>query len=107
MAPRLAVWLRRGQRALLGFGERTGNTPIEALIIEYISFKGHNDGIDTRYHRHARYFEKELNYQIPSNYPCGQRFQRHQCRYPCDGVLKNPEIYNIFDTDKILRRPIT
>jgi len=32
---------------LLGFGERTGNPPIEGLIIEYISLMGHNNGIDT------------------------------------------------------------
>ncbi len=95
--------------ALLGFGERTGNTPIEALIIEYISFKGHNDGIDTTVITDiAQYFEKELNYQIPSNYPfVGKDFNATSAGIHADGVLKNPEIYNIFDTDKILRRPIT
>jgi isopropylmalate/homocitrate/citramalate synthase len=32
---------------LLGFGERTGNPPIEGLIIEYISLLGDNNGVDT------------------------------------------------------------
>lgn len=95
--------------ALLGFGERTGNTPIEALIIEYIGFRGHTDGIDTTVITDiARYFEKELNHQIPSNYPfVGKDFNATSAGIHADGVLKNPEIYNIFDTDKILRRPIT
>jgi len=95
--------------ALLGFGERTGNTPIEALIIEYIGFRGHTDGIDTTVITDiARYFEKELNHQIPANYPfVGKDFNATSAGIHADGVLKNPEIYNIFDTDKILRRPIT
>ena len=85
-------------------------TPLsKLLIIEYISFKGHNDGIDTTVITDiAQYFEKELTYQIPSNYPfVGKDFNATSAGIHADGVLKNPEIYNIFDTDKILRRPIT
>jgi len=95
--------------ALLGFGERTGNTPIEALIMEYISFRGHNDGIDTTVITDiARYFESELKYNIPPNYPfVGKDFNATSAGIHADGVIKNPEIYNIFDTDKILKRPIT
>ena len=95
--------------ALLGFGERTGNTPIEALIMEYIGFRGHMDGIDTTVITDiAQYFEKELNHQIPSNYPfVGKDFNATSAGIHADGVLKNPEIYNIFDTEKILRRPLT
>ena len=33
--------------AILGFGERTGNTPLEALIVEYIGLRGETNGIDT------------------------------------------------------------
>jgi len=95
--------------ALLGFGERTGNTPIEALVIEYIGFRGHTDGIDTTVITDiAQYFEKELHYQVPANYPfVGKDFNATSAGIHADGVLKNPEIYNIFDTEKILRRPIT
>ena len=31
--------------SLLGIGERTGNVPLEAMIFEYISLRGTNDGI--------------------------------------------------------------
>jgi isopropylmalate/homocitrate/citramalate synthase len=34
--------------SLLGIGERTGNTPLEAMVFEYIALKGTADGMDTR-----------------------------------------------------------
>ncbi len=93
---------------LLGFGERTGNTPIEALVIEYISLTGNDDDAITRTIAEvADYFEKELNYQIPPNYPfVGRDFNATSAGIHVDGLLKNEEIYNIFDTGHILGRPI-
>nr|HID59817.1 histone-lysine N-methyltransferase [Desulfobacterales bacterium] len=93
---------------LLGFGERTGNTPLEALVIEYISLKGHNNGIDTRVITEiAEYFENVLGYQIPRNFPfVGADFNATSAGIHADGLIKNEEIYNIFDTKKILNRPI-
>jgi isopropylmalate/homocitrate/citramalate synthase len=92
---------------LLGFGERTGNSPIEGLIIEYISLKGDHDGVDTAVITDiARYFERELHYHIPPNYPfVGQNFNATSAGIHADGMLKNEEIYNAFDTGKILKRP--
>jgi citrate (Re)-synthase len=55
---------------LFGFGERTGNTPIEALLMEYIGIKGTAGGMDTTAIADmAHYFEDELGYSIPANYP--------------------------------------
>ncbi len=95
--------------ALLGFGERTGNAPIEGMIMEYISFKGTDDGIDTRVITEiADYFERELRYHIPPNYPfVGKNFNNTSAGIHADGLLKNEEIYNAFDTARILNRPIT
>ncbi|RLA88982.1 MAG: histone-lysine N-methyltransferase [Deltaproteobacteria bacterium] len=95
--------------SLLGFGERTGNTPIEALIIEYIALHGDTRGIDTTVITDiGRYFEKELHYQIPPNYPfVGKDFNATSAGIHADGLMKNQEIYNVFDTEKILKRPIT
>jgi isopropylmalate/homocitrate/citramalate synthase len=95
--------------ALLGFGERTGNAPIEGMIIEYISLKGTTDGIDTTVITEiAQYFEKELHYHIPPNYPfVGQNFNSTSAGIHADGLLKNEEIYNAFDTARILNRPVT
>lgn len=92
---------------LLGIGERTGNTPIEALMIEYISLRGQQDGMDTlSITAMAEYFEKELGHHIPENYPLlGKAFNATSAGIHADGVLKNEEIYNIFDTTKILGKP--
>jgi isopropylmalate/homocitrate/citramalate synthase len=94
--------------ALLGFGERTGNAPIEGMLIEYISLKGDTDGIDTAVITEiAQYFEKELRYHIPPNYPfVGKNFNTTSAGIHADGLLKNEEIYNAFDTTRILNRPV-
>jgi len=95
--------------ALLGFGERTGNAPIEGMLIEYISLRGATDGVDTTVITEiAQYFEKELRYHIPPNYPfVGKNFNTTSAGIHADGLLKNEEIYNAFDTSRILNRPIT
>lgn len=94
---------------LLGFGERTGNAPIEGLIIEYIGLRGTNDGIDTAAITDiAEYFQTELSYRIPPNYPfAGEEFNSTRAGIHADGMVKNEEIYNIFDTLKLLNRPIS
>ncbi|HOK40593.1 MAG TPA: 2-isopropylmalate synthase [bacterium] len=93
---------------LLGFGERTGNTNIEGLIIDYISFTNDFNGIDTTVITEiAEYYKKELNVQIPKNAPfIGSEFNITRAGIHADGILKNEEIYNIFDTTKLLNRPI-
>jgi isopropylmalate/homocitrate/citramalate synthase len=94
--------------ALLGFGERTGNTPVEAMLIDYISLTGNGEGIDTAaITEMAEYFERELGFPIPSNYPfVGSEFNSTSAGIHADGMMKNEEIYNIFDTTKILKRPM-
>ncbi len=93
---------------LLGFGERTGNAPIEALVIEYISITGDDDAANTQIIAEiAEYFEKELNYHIPPNYPfVGRDFNATSAGIHVDGLAKNEEIYNIFDTKHILGRSV-
>ncbi len=93
---------------IFGFGERTGNAPIEGLIVEYISLKGDTNGVDTTViTKIAEYFQKELGVHIPPNYPLvGAEFNTTSAGIHADGALKNEEIYNIFDTTKILKRPM-
>lgn len=93
---------------LLGFGERTGNTPIEALVVEYVQLTGDDDAVDPRVISEiAEYFERELGYRIPANYPfAGRDFNATSAGIHVDGLLKNEEIYNIFDTEKILGRKV-
>jgi len=93
--------------ALFGIGERTGNTPLEAMVFEYAQFKGSLDGMDTTVITElAEYYEKELDYRIPPRTPfVGRNFNVTRAGIHADGLLKNEEIYNIFDTEKFLNRP--
>jgi isopropylmalate/homocitrate/citramalate synthase len=94
---------------LLGFGERTGNPPIEGLIIEYISLMGHDNGVDPTMITEIRnYYERAIGVHIPSNMPfVGASFNTTSAGIHADGILKNEEIYNIFNTAKVLNRPIS
>jgi isopropylmalate/homocitrate/citramalate synthase len=94
---------------LLGIGERTGNAPIEALIMEYLALTGEENGIDTTVITEVRnYFEKELGQNIPRQHPfIGLDFNATSAGVHIDGLLKNEEIYSSFDTAKILKRPLT
>ncbi len=92
--------------SVLGIGERTGNCPTEAMCMEYASLKGTTDGMDLRVITEiADYFEHEIGYNIPPRTPfVGRSFNATRAGIHADGMLKDPEIYNIFDTEKILGR---
>lgn len=94
--------------AIFGFGERTGNTPLEAMVIEYLSLRGHDKTINTKeITKMADYVNAEFNFTIPRNYPfVGENFNVTRAGIHADGLVKNEEIYNIFDTKRILDRPI-
>ena len=91
----------------LGFGERTGNPPIEGLVFEWMGLTGIHEGIDpTVITEAADYFREVIKYPIPANYPfVGAGFNTTSAGIHADGLSKNEEIYNIFDTDKWLKRP--
>ena len=90
--------------SLLGIGERTGNIPLEAMIFEYASLRGSLDGMDpTVITEIAEYFHREMGYDIPVMTPfVGRNFNVTRAGIHADGLLKDQEIYNIFDTEKIL-----
>lgn len=93
--------------SLLGIGERTGNIPLEAMVIEYASLRGSFDGMDPRVITEiADYFTHELGYTIPPMTPfVGSNFNVTRAGVHADGLMKDSEIYNIFDTEEILDRP--
>ena len=92
--------------SLLGIGERTGNVPLEAMVFEYAGLRGSLDGMDTTaISEIADYFEHEIGYKIPPMTPfVGRSFNVTRAGIHADGLLKDEEIYNIFDTKKILNR---
>ena len=95
--------------SLLGIGERTGNVPLEAMVMEYASLRGTTSGMDTTVITEiARYYEEEIGYQIPPMTPfVGRNFNVTRAGIHADGLNKDEEIYNIFDTKKILNRAAT
>lgn len=94
--------------SLLGIGERTGNTPLEAMVFEYIALKGTSDGMDTTIITDiANYYKNHLHEKIPSRQPfVGEDFNATRAGIHIDGLIKNEEIYNSFDSMKVLKRPI-
>ncbi|MDD6478745.1 MAG: 2-isopropylmalate synthase [Oscillospiraceae bacterium] len=95
--------------SLLGIGERTGNIPLEAMVMEYASLRGSFDGMDpTVITEIAEFFKKDMGYTIPPMTPfVGRNFNVTRAGIHADGLLKDEEIYNIFNTDKILNRPVS
>lgn len=92
--------------SLLGIGERTGNVPLEAMVFEYASLKGTMDQMEpTVITEIARYYKKEIGYHVPEMTPfVGRNFNVTRAGIHADGLMKDEEIYNIFDTEKILKR---
>ena len=104
-----AAWLYGASAvncSLLGIGERTGNIPLEAMIMEYAGLRGSLDGMDTTAITDiANYFKHEMGYKIPPMTPfVGKNFNVTRAGIHADGLLKDQEIYNIFDTEKLLGR---
>jgi citrate (Re)-synthase len=93
--------------AILGFGERTGNSPVEALAVEYASLTGSTNGMDLTAITDIAEYAREIGVVLPFNFPfVGERFNVTMAGIHADGLIKNEEIYNIFDTGKILKRPL-
>lgn len=103
-------WLYGGasvNTTLFGIGERTGNCPLESMVIEYGQIKGNTKNMNLSVIMEiVEYFEKELGYKVPERTPfVGSEFNVTRAGIHADGLLKNEEIYNSFDTEKILGRP--
>jgi len=94
--------------AVFGVGERTGNPPLEAMVVEHAQIKGITEGVNyAAITELAEYAKKELGFEIPNNYPLvGKDFNVTRAGIHADGLLKNEEIYNCFDTKRLLNRPV-
>lgn len=92
--------------SLLGIGERTGNIPLEAMVFEYASLRGSLDGMNPGVITEiADYFRYEMGYDIPPMTPyVGDSFNITKAGIHADGLMKDEEIYNIFNTKKLLNK---
>ena len=92
---------------LFGFGERTGNPPLEGAVMEYVALKGGLNGVNLQVITElAQYYEKGIGTQLTTNYPfVGKDFNTTRAGIHAGGLRKFEQIYNIFDTTALLNRP--
>jgi len=91
---------------LFGYGERTGNPPLEGAIFEYIALKGDLSGIQTQVITELADYMRSINFPIPANYPfVGKAFNTTSAGIHAGGLRSDERIYNVFDTSTLLGRP--
>ncbi|MFH1920616.1 MAG: 2-isopropylmalate synthase [Planctomycetota bacterium] len=91
---------------LFGYGERTGNPPLEGAIIEHIALKGDLCGIQTEVITELAEYMRSIGFPIPDNYPfVGKAFNTTRAGIHAGGLRSDERIYNIFDTTALLGRP--
>ena len=91
---------------LFGFGERTGNPPLEGAIIEYIAMKGDLCGIDTMAIQEMADYMRSIGVEIAPNYPfVGTDFNTTRAGIHAGGLRADERIYNIFDTKTLFGKP--
>lgn len=89
---------------LFGVGERTGNAPLEGMVMEHLALRGDDEDINTEVITElAHYFEDEIGYDIPPQQPfAGSRFNTTLAGIHIDAMEKDKRVYTIFDTEQIL-----
>jgi isopropylmalate/homocitrate/citramalate synthase len=91
---------------LLGIGERSGNTPIESLVFWLISLTGETQGMDTAVITEIADYYRSIGEPIDVRLPfVGENFNVTRAGIHADGLIKDEEIYNPFDTTHLLSRP--
>jgi isopropylmalate/homocitrate/citramalate synthase len=91
---------------MFGFGERTGNPPLESAIMELIGLRGSSLGLELHYITEAAQYMQSIGMPIAENYPfVGKDFNTTRAGIHAGGLRRDERIYNIFDTARLLRRP--
>jgi len=91
---------------LLGIGERSGNTPIESLVFWLISLTGETHGMETRVITEIAEYYRRIGEPVDVRLPfLGENFNVTRAGVHADGLIKDEEIYNPFDTTRLLNRP--
>ena len=92
---------------LLGLGERCGNSPLEAALVEHIGLGGEDRLQLPTLVEIARYLRQECDAPIAASYPLvGAEAFSTRAGVHIDGLLKDPETYMSFDPQRVLGRPI-
>jgi isopropylmalate/homocitrate/citramalate synthase len=90
---------------LLGFGERTGNPPLEAAVVMYRALKGAN-GTNTEVITEIADYYRAMGVTIPDAHPLvGDDANRTRAGIHGHGLTMDERIYQIFDTASLLGKP--
>ncbi|MEM2153754.1 MAG: 2-isopropylmalate synthase [Nitrososphaeria archaeon] len=104
-ANHLAAWLNGAALSnctLFGIGERAGNCPLEAMLLEYSMLHG-IEGINLKEIVKAAELFKNMGLIFPEHYPLvGPNAFRSKAGIHIDAFLKNPEVYLPFDPVNVL-----
>jgi isopropylmalate/homocitrate/citramalate synthase len=91
---------------LLGIGERSGNTPVESLCFWLVSLTGDTHGMDLRAVTDIADYYRSIGEPVDQRLPfVGENFNVTRAGIHADGLIKDEEIYNPFDTTALLGRP--
>jgi len=109
VANAMAAWIYGASinnGTLLGIGERSGNVPIEALVILYSRIKGDFGGMDPRAIRYISEIFTEIGYRIPRYQPIvGENAFSTMAGIHIDAQMKNPATYLSYDPSIVGRKP--
>ncbi len=106
VANALAAWLAgcgAANGTLLGFGERTGNSAVEALVMHWIGLTGDTTPDTAAIGDAVRYLQEECGYAVPPMTPlAGAQAFSTAAGIHADGLLKDPAVYLPFDPERLL-----
>ena len=92
---------------VLSTGERAGNTPLEAAVVDHVGLSGETGLNLPVLVEIAEYLQRECGAGLPANYPLfGSECFTTRAGVHIDGLLKDPETYMSFDPQQVLGRPI-
>jgi isopropylmalate/homocitrate/citramalate synthase len=109
IANAVAAWLYGASinnGTMLGIGERSGNVPIEALVLWYSRIKGSFDGMNPRVIRSIAETFKSMGYEVPTYQPIvGENAFTTAAGIHIDAQLRNPITYLSMDPSLVDREP--
>ncbi len=110
VANHLAAWIYGAGGSnctLLGIGERSGNCPLEVMLIHYLGLRNDRK-VDLRPLKKVINLFKELGLHIPEFQPVvGPNAFKTKAGIHVDGLIKNPEVYLPYDSETLLGIPYT
>jgi len=110
VANHLAAWIYGAAGSnctLLGIGERSGNCPLEVMLVHYAGIRG-DKRVNLRAIRKVINIFTEMGFRIPEFQPIvGENAFKTKAGIHVDGLIKNPEVYLPYDPNLLLGIPYT